>query len=214
MGQCWRCGGEMPSYAVRCTWCGRSTFATAFFQVISLAVVTVALLLITGVLPFAKLVEWYPGLSKWAPRPAASAAQAGEVSGGQGGQGGQGGRGYGEVGRVAPNEQGGQGGRDGGSGRDDAQRGGQGGQGGQVDDDCATGARARTLALANPGWTAGDVGLIACRQVRVGFTEDQVRASLGRPREVNEPSGASPVSVWVYRQQRVVFERDTVVGVR
>jgi hypothetical protein len=58
------------------------------------------------------------------------------------------------------------------------------------------------------------VGLIACRQVRVGFTEDQVRAALGRPREINEPSGASPVSVWVYRGRRVVFEKDTVVGVR
>ena len=78
--------------------------------------------------------------------------------------------------------------------------------------DCATGVRA--LALANPGWSAGDVGLIACRQVRAGFTEAQVRAALGNPREVKEPSGASPVSVWVYRQQRVVFERDTVVGVR
>lgn len=173
---------------------------SAFFQVISLAVVTVALLLITGVLPFAKLVDWYPGLQRFAPKPAATSAEAGPDDG-QGGQGGQGGRGYGEVGAVVP---GGQGGRD-----------AEGGQGGQVADEaCATGARAKTLALANPGWSAGDVGLIACRQVRPGFDEAQVRAALGSPREVMEPSGASPVSVWVYRQQRVVFERDTVVGVR
>ena len=197
MGQCWRCGGELPSYAVKCTWCGRSTFASAFFQVVSLAVVTVALLLITGVLPFAQVVEWYPGLQRFAPRPAATGAQAGPDDA-QGGQGGQGVRGYGEAGAVVP--------------------GGQGGQGGQVgqvaDEACGTGARARTLALANPTWSAGDVGLIACRQVRPGFTEAQVRAALGSPREVMEPGGASPVSVWVYRQQRVVFERDTVVGVR
>jgi hypothetical protein len=173
---------------------------SAFFQVVSLAVVTVALLLITGVLPFAQLVEWYPGLQRFAPRPAATSAQAGPDDA-QGGQGGQGVRGYGEVGAVTP---GGQDGQD-----------GRGGQGGQVADEaCATGPRARTLALAHPDWSTGDVGLIACRQVRAGFTEAQVRAALGSPREVMEPSGASPVSVWVYRQQRVVFERDTVVGVR
>ena len=171
---------------------------SAFFQVISLAVVTVALLLITGVLPFAKLVDWYPGLQRFAPRAAATSTEAGPVESGQGGQGG---RGYGEVGAVTPGGQGGSGA----AGRPPA----------DADDAaCATGARARTLALANPGWSAGDVGLIACRQVRAGFTEAQVRAALGNPREVKEPSGASPVSVWVYRQQRVVFERDTVVGVR
>lgn len=199
MGQCWKCGGELPSYAVKCTWCGRSTFATAFFQVVSLAVVTVALLLITGVLPFAQVVEWYPGLSKWAPQPAASSAAAGPAEGGgstlpPGG--------YGTVGGTGQAQQQTDGRTD---GRD---------QGRQGDEDCATGARATTLALANPGWSAGDVGLIACRQVRAGFTEDQVRAALGSPRQVMEPSGASPVSVWVYRRQRVVFERDTVVGVR
>ena len=102
MGQCWRCGGELPSYAVKCTWCGRSTFVSAFFQVISLAVVTVALLLITGALPFAKLVDWYPGLERFAPRAAATSTAAGPVESGQGGQGGQGGStlplgGYGTV---------------------------------------------------------------------------------------------------------------------
>ena len=195
MGQCWRCGGELPSYAVKCTWCGRSTFASAFFQVMSVAVVTVALLLITGVLPFAQVVEWYPGLQRFAPRPAATSAQAGPAEGGQGGQGGQGVRGYGEVGQD------GQVGREAEPARPEGEA-------------CATGARARTLALANPTWSAGDVGLIACRQVRPGFTEAQVRTALGSPREVMEPGGASPVSVWVYRQRRVVFERDTVVGVR
>ena len=209
MGQCWRCGGELPSYAVKCTWCGRSTFVSAFFQVISLAVVTVALLLITGALPFSQVVEWYPGLAKWAPQSTAvMGGRNGESDGADAQTGGQGGRGYGEVGAVTP------GGRDGAGGEPRARTGGQGGQGGQDDSACATGARARTLALANPGWSAGDVGLIACRQVRAGFTEAQVRAALGNPREVKEPGGASPVSVWVYRQQRVVFERDTVVGVR
>ena len=140
MGQCWRCGGELPSYAVRCTWCGRSTFVSAFFQVVSLAVVTVALLLFTGVLPFAQVVEWYPGLQRFAPRPAATGAQAGPDDA-QGGQGGQGVRGYGEVGAVG---QGGQDGREAELARPEGEA-------------CTTGPRARTLALANPTWSAGDV---------------------------------------------------------
>ena len=57
MAQCWRCGGELPSYAVRCTWCGRSTSVSAFFQVVSIAVIVVAALLFTGIIPVQELRE-------------------------------------------------------------------------------------------------------------------------------------------------------------
>ncbi len=62
MAQCWKCGGQMPPYAVRCGWCGRSTTVSAFLQVTSIAVVIVGALVVAGVVPMSRITRYIPGL--------------------------------------------------------------------------------------------------------------------------------------------------------
>ena len=71
MAQCWKCGGQMPSYAVRCGWCGRSTTVSAFLQVFSIAVVVVGGLVLAGVMPMSSITRHIPGLETRAGLPTA-----------------------------------------------------------------------------------------------------------------------------------------------
>lgn len=210
MAQCWRCGGELPSYAVRCTWCGRSTSVSAFFQVVSIAVIVVAALVFTGVIPVQQLRERWPGLAKVTPFLEAPDQEA-AVAGGGGGlpAGGygrpEGGRSDAETERRRLERE------------QDASGAAPGAQAyvAEVDETgCAAPARLVPLRVRFPSMTDGDLGLIACGQVRLGFLPEHVTAALGRPRRVIEPGGRSPIAVWEYRNRRVVFERDTVVAVR
>ena len=79
---------------------------------------------------------------------------------------------------------------------------------------CESPDKVDALAKLHPSWTRADLLLISCGKVVEGFTTEQVIAAIGRPRSINRPSGASPVETWVYRTQRLVVERGTVVSVR
>jgi hypothetical protein len=79
---------------------------------------------------------------------------------------------------------------------------------------CESADKVDALAKVHAGWSRADLLLISCGKVAEGFTTKQVIAALGRPRSVNRPSGASQVEEWVYRNQRLVMERGTVVSVR
>jgi hypothetical protein len=79
---------------------------------------------------------------------------------------------------------------------------------------CESPDRVDALAKLHADWSRADLVLISCGKVAEGFTTDQVIAAVGRPRIVNRPTGASLVEEWVYRNQRLVVERGTVVSIR
>lgn len=208
MAQCWKCGGQMPAYAVRCSWCGRSTTVSAFFQVISITAIVVAALIVAGVLPMARVRQYIPGLETTAS-PLPPRDQTVQSGGGSGS--GKSPGGYGTVGSAAPAEQ---------TGGDSRNRQGPAAPGGtmalkaDVESTCDAPALVATLTRQHPDWAVADVVLVSCGRVRTGFTAEQVRASLGRPLRVMEPGGESVAEVWVYRTRRVVMERGVVVSVR
>ena len=215
MAQCWKCGGQMPAYAVRCGWCGRSTTVSAFFQVVSIAVVVVAGLVIAGVVPLASITRHIPGLETRAGFPTASVdaspepdqvaaepeSPAAPRTGGREVEGS----------RSRVDEE---------SSRPTVQPSSrlQAGPGIQAltsnAASCESADRVDALAKKHSDWARADLLLISCGKVAEGFTTDQVIASLGRPRSINRPSGASQVEEWVYRGQRLVVERGSVVSIR
>ena len=78
---------------------------------------------------------------------------------------------------------------------------------------CNSEGAIRRLAERHPDWDRYDLSLIACDRVRLGFTGEQVKASIGRPvRRQTAPGSAA--EVWVYRDIRVVLERGRVVSIR
>ncbi len=202
MAQCWKCGGQMPAYAVRCGWCGRSTTVSAFFQVISITAIVVAALIVAGVLPMDRVRKVIPGLRTTAsPLPPREEKPQSAIAGGSGKSPG----GYGsEADRTD---------RSGKAGGADKSGGTMALKSGP-DATCDAPARLAALTQEHPDWAAPDAVLISCGRVRTGFTEEQVRASLGRPLRVMQPGGESVAEVWVYRTRRVVMERGVVVSVR
>ena len=219
MAQCWKCGGQMPAYAVRCGWCGRSTTVSAFFQVLSIAVVVVAGLVIAGVMPMSTITRHIPGLETRAgfptapidpeaaaaePAPApgspAEARQASSVESRADAE--QRRRDQERDSRPAVQP----------SSRQSAGPGTQALTAGAAG--CESPDRVDALAAQHADWSRADLLLISCGRVTDGFTTDQVIAAIGRPRTVNRPKGASLVEEWVYRDQRLVVERGTVVSVR
>lgn len=197
MPNCWRCGGQISSYASRCTWCGRSTSVSAFLQVSALGALIFASLVVGGIVPIKSLAVLYPGnWIKESPLPARS-TEATEGAGG-GGKPGATRTGYGAVeDRRAP-----------------AEPTGAGSQNEESAPACASERRLDLLALRYREWSRADLALIACRRVREGFSEEQVVAARGRPRRRTRPEGQTSLEVWVYRDMRVVFEGDRVVSVR
>lgn len=215
MAQCWKCGGQMPPYAVRCGWCGRSTTVSAFVQVISIAVVIVGALVVAGVVPMSRITRYIPGLRTEAG-PAVVAADVSplpdqsppaDVSPSAPGSPAS----SRPLRRAAepPSNRGGDHTKS-----DNGTVAGPATQALTARVACDAEDRVDALAAQHPGWGRAELILIACRKVGVGFTGDQVIASIGRPRRVNRPDGASQVEEWVYRTQRVVLERGQVVSVR
>ena len=204
MAQCWKCGGQMPAYAVRCGWCGRSTTVSAFFQVISITAIVVAALIVAGVLPMDRVRKVIPGLRTTAsPLPPREEKPQSAIAGGSGKSPG----GYGTVGSGSLTGEADKADKADKSGGTMALKSGP-------DATCDAPARLAALTQEHPDWAAPDAVLISCGRVRTGFTEEQVRASLGRPLRVMQPGGESVAEVWVYRTRRVVLERGVVVSVR
>jgi hypothetical protein len=222
MAQCWKCGGQMPAYAARCGWCGRSTTVSAFLQVLSIAVIAVGGLVIAGVVPLSSITRHIPGLAVNAGLPQAPlSAEAGAAepapAPGSPSAPRTAGREVEESRSRADAEQ-----RRRDQERSDRQQPAtssqSAGPGTQAltsgPASCESPDRVDALARAHADWSRADLLLISCGKVAEGFTTKQVIAALGRPRSVNRPSGASQVEEWVYRNQRLVMERGTVVSVR
>jgi hypothetical protein len=208
MANCWRCGGQISSYASRCTWCGRSTSVSAFLQVVAFGTLIVAALFVGGLLPVTALTRYLP--SNWlkaSPLPPRSPAASEGAAGGGAAQGS--GAGYGAVagpgqtsdgGRPAASNSGRE--RD----RDDPAA--------AIGPDCGSDARINLLAVRYADWSRDDLGLIACGRLREGFSPDQVTAARGRPLRRTRPDGQSSLEVWVYRDIRVVLDGDRVASIR
>jgi hypothetical protein len=217
MAQCWKCGGQMPAYAVRCGWCGRSTTVSAFLQVLSIAVVVVGGLVIAGVVPLSSITSRIPGLETRAGLPTAPmdpSPEPDQVAAAPGSPAAP---------RTASREVEGSRSR---ADEEEARRAAEprsrrGVEAGPVaqaltsdGNSCESADRVDALAAKHSGWSRADLLLISCGKVAEGFSTDQVIAALGRPRSINRPAGASLVEDWVYRSQRLVVERGSVVSVR
>jgi len=206
MANCWRCGGQISSYASRCTWCGRSTSVSAFLQVAAFAALIVAALVVGGLVPIGAFTRFLP--NNWlreSPLPARSA----EASEGGGGQGGRPASGYGAAGAPpAPDA------RREAARSEERERAAREERAAASRPDCDSDARVALLSVQYAEWTRDDLSLIACRRLREGFSEDQVIASLGRPTRRTSPAAGSEMEVWIYRDMRVVLERGQVVSVR
>lgn len=194
----------MSSYATRCTWCGRSTSVSASLQVLSIGIAVVIILVATGLVPWNVVRDNLPGLSKVAPPQRAPVQETPPPSSGGGGPLPPGG-----YGRVE-------------GGRNDAEAERRAGGGDQATTvvqqavrprGCDSPERITTLRLVYPDWKEEDLPLIACREVRIGFTGDQVRASIGRPQRISQPA-SSHAQIWIYRDRRLVLEAGEVVAIR
>jgi hypothetical protein len=75
---------------------------------------------------------------------------------------------------------------------------------------CDAPSTVHRLASRYPGWSRADLALIACARVRRGFTAGQVRASRGEPDSVSEPSPG--VQIWSYSAGDVTFAGGVVVA--
>jgi hypothetical protein len=75
----------------------------------------------------------------------------------------------------------------------------------------ADSARLSRLGHGRQDWDDEVRALISCRQVRPGFSADQLRAALGRPAKVvRRDSGEEE---WIYNQQRVVVKDGRVISI-
>ena len=160
-------------------------------------------------MPTSVFVYLLPSGWEWndSPLPKRRVTTAAAAGAGLGGSGGGQGRvfGYGASGQAPVTEQ----------ERGRAVKAGPGvsEKGASRDSACDSEAQIRRLAERHPAWDRFDLGLIACDRVRVGFTGEQVQASLGQPLRRQTAPGA-PAEVWVFRDIRVVLELDRVVSIR
>lgn len=182
---------------------------TAFFQVASIGVLIVAALIIGGVMPLSSIAFMLPrGFleseeTPLPPRRVTAAIDGDRGAGGGGGSGPDFGYGAGVAAQVTDEE------RDGRSPGAAAVS----TKGASRDPGCDSEGELRRLAGRYPEWSRPDLALIACDRVRLGFTAEQVQASRGRPLRRQTASGAA-AEVWIYRDIRVVLERDRVVSIR
>ena len=199
----------MSPYAIRCNWCGRSTTVSAFFQVLTIGVLIVAALVVGGVVPVDAVTRYLPrGFLKDPPMPqrvaeSPEASGRGEAPGGYGRP---------ESRTAAENRR-----RERSRADEEADRRRASARREQQqtaaigDDRCDSTDRINALAARYATWVASDLRLIACREVRQGFTADQLVASRGRPLSQVDSAAAQ---VWVYRDMRVVVQDDQVVAIR
>ena len=199
----------MSPYAIRCNWCGRSTTVSAFLQVLTIGVLIAAALVVGGVIPVDAVTRYVPaGFLKDPPLPGAVSASAegsgrGEVPGGYGRP---------ESRTAAANR-----GRDRSRADEEAERRRQADRRARQQrqtaavDRCDSDEHINALASRYDTWAAADLRLIACREVRQGFTEDQVIASRGRASRQVDSAGTR---VWVYRDIQVVLHAGQVIAIR
>ena len=209
MANCWRCGGQISSYASRCTWCGRSTSVSAFLQVVAFATLIVAALVVGGLVPIGAFTRFLP--TNWLRESPLPARSAEAVEGAGGGQGGRPGAGYGAVGAQPPVPDSR---REAAARSEERERVAREEQAAASRPDCDSEVRVNLLSVRYAEWTREDLALIACRRLREGFSEEQLIAARGRPLRRSTPPGASDMEVWIYRDMRVVLERGQVVSVR
>ncbi len=205
MAQCWKCGGQMPAYAARCSWCGRSTSLSALLQVVSVTVVVVGALVVGGVVPMGAISRFLPGLhsdggpvaveASATPEPDQPAAAPGSPAAPR--TTGPATAGAGRGGLRPPTRA--------------AEPPTQALTSGR--NSCESSDRVNALAVLHRDWSRADLLLIACRKVAVGFSAAKVTASIGRPRLVNRQEGTL-VEEWVYPDRVVVLDRGVVVSVR
>jgi hypothetical protein len=63
----------------------------------------------------------------------------------------------------------------------------------------------------HPTWSGRAAGLVACRQIDIGMTADQVRAAWGKPDELSVTQlGSSRTEMWTYGTN-LVFLKDSIV---
>ena len=204
----------MGAYASRCNWCGRSSAVSTIFQLVTLAALVVAALVVGGVMPLSSLSVVLPDAwfseTPTLPTPTETAAGSdapapnGSSSGGaRGGYGAPGGGGRTQEKTRSRADQ----------AAADRRRGVVIGPASESSDSaaCASSAAITALGLRYGSWSRADLELIACRRIRPGFTPDQVTAALGQPRRRIQSGDGTGTAVWVYRDRRVVLERGAVV---
>jgi hypothetical protein len=79
---------------------------------------------------------------------------------------------------------------------------------------CDSPERINAMAARHAEWDRNDIALIVCRQLREGFSEEQLVAARGRPLRRMTPDTTSGMEVWVYRDIRVVLDGARVVSIR
>lgn len=222
MTQCRRCGGQISSNSTSCPWCGH---ATTFNLVGPLLLV---ILIGTGIGFGLGLIRWQwleqtLGLDRGFIDPVATADGSGGGGGGTGGDltwrlppgpdpandyhgaGAAGGRGG--TPRAAP------------SGAPAAPqarvatvtRASRSAPSSSGSLGCADSSAIGRLVSRYPKWADSDLGLIACGNVRTGFSGDQVRASLGKPVRVTRDGPAR--EKWQYDGITVLVEQGRVISV-
>ena len=182
---------------------------SAFLQVVAFATLIVAALVAGGVVPVGAFTRFLP--TNWiegSPLPPRS-AEATEGAGGGGGQGGGARGGYGSV--PTAEQQRREEARSRAEERERAERAERAAAGRPG---CDSPERIDALAARHDDWDRNDLALIACRRLREGFTEEQLVAARGRPLRRMTPDSASGMEVWVYRDMRVVLDRDRIVSIR
>jgi hypothetical protein len=181
---------------------------SAFLQVVAFATLIVAALVVGGVVPVGAFTRFLPaGWIDGSPLPPRS-TETGEAAGGGSAAGG----GRGGYGAVPSAEQ---------QRRDEArprsqerERAEQAERAAAGRPGCDSPERINALAARHDDWDRSDLALIACRRLREGFTEAQLVAARGRPLRRMTPDSASGMEVWVYRDLRVVLDRDRIVSIR
>ncbi len=69
--------------------------------------------------------------------------------------------------------------------------------------------RYRTLASTHPEWDREVWAAVTCKQVRPGFTPEQLRAALGEPDSIARDE--ADVETWLYRNDRVTLSKGRVL---
>lgn len=195
--RCPGCGGQISPHTTTCPWCGRSVVGSVLVQM------TIAAVLVVGVASFTGLVNWsrmLPHLSFSEPAPTSPTARSGPRRAEQGGR-----TVMDRIFEASPDS------------RARVERvskmaasvatEGTGKGCGVVDS-----SKIRTLVRRYNGWNDRVLALVACGQVRRGFTADQARAALGDPVSVL-PQTETGAEVWVYGDLKLTIRDGRVASV-
>lgn len=197
--QCAACGGQISSYATTCPWCGRNVFMFRMGSIALAAVLVWGGMLVLRATRGSELrdallsdeASEFTGARQgeqpeWLLR-AADWLEGDEVAAAR------------RVGRILT-----------GAALAEASPSGQRQRSACVKRDSGWVAR---LVGTYPALSDADLMALACGRVRAGFTEDQLRFSLGDPRRVVRRQ-ADSVEEWVYGRSRFVIRQGRVEEVR